>query len=429
MSDTTPTEFDVEIERFADQGRCVAHVEGRVVFVRFALPGEKVRIRLDEPHDREDRFWTGEVTEVLEASDDRVEPAWTLAGPLAWGGGVGGADLVHASLPAQLAWKKAVIDDQMKRMGGIETDVEVVRVAGDDEARGLGWRTRIELVADDEGFASMRQRGSHTRVRLDSMPLATESLAKVADEVGLWKGGFEPGARLRLAVPEPRDGQSVGSNFAFLVDSELRAGSPRLTETVLSNAGESTTYSIRNDSFWQVHRQAPQELVGEVLEAYEQAGTPKTVWDLYSGSGLFTVALAERAGRGGKGIMSIEGAKEAVASASKNLESQGYEKVVVRQGDVSRSLRTVLDRVAHPNFILLDPPRAGAKKNVSQQMAYTHADTIAYVSCDPTSLARDTRTLTDNGYELTSIKAFDIYPMTHHVETLAIFKDVSPRRS
>lgn len=127
--------------------------------------------------------------------------------------------------------------------------------------------------------------------------------------------------------------------------------------------------------------------------------------------------------------MSIEGAKEAVASASKNLESQGYEKVVVRQGDVSRSLRTVLDRVAHPNFILLDPPRAGAKKNVSQQMAYTHADTIAYVSCDPTSLARDTRTLTDNGYELASIKAFDIYPMTHHVETLAIFKDVSPRRS
>ena len=93
---------EVRIERYADQGRCVAHIDGRVVFVRFALPGELVRIELDEPHDRDDRFWTGEVIEVLEASEDRVDPAWSLAGPLAMGGGVGGADLVHVSLPGQL---------------------------------------------------------------------------------------------------------------------------------------------------------------------------------------------------------------------------------------------------------------------------------------------------------------------------------------
>ena len=83
-------ESTIRIERYADQGRCVGHIDGRVVFVRFALPGELVRVVLDEPHDREDRFWTGEVTEVLEASEDRVEPVWPLAGPLAMGGGVGG---------------------------------------------------------------------------------------------------------------------------------------------------------------------------------------------------------------------------------------------------------------------------------------------------------------------------------------------------
>ena len=90
-------ESTIRIERYADQGRCVGHIDGRVVFVRFALPGELVRVALDEPHDREDRFWTGEVVEVLEASEDRTDPIWSLAGPLAMGGGVGGADLVHVS--------------------------------------------------------------------------------------------------------------------------------------------------------------------------------------------------------------------------------------------------------------------------------------------------------------------------------------------
>ena len=93
-------ESTIRIERYADQGRCVGHIDGRVVFVRFALPGELVRVALDEPHDREDRFWTGEVVEVLEASEDRTDPIWSLAGPLAMGGGVGGADLVHVACRA-----------------------------------------------------------------------------------------------------------------------------------------------------------------------------------------------------------------------------------------------------------------------------------------------------------------------------------------
>ena len=98
-------EATIRIERYADQGRCVGHLDGRVVFVRFALPGELVRVVLDEPHDRDDRYWTGEVVEVVEPSEDRVTPPWPLAGPLAMGGGVGGADLVHVSLEGQLRWK------------------------------------------------------------------------------------------------------------------------------------------------------------------------------------------------------------------------------------------------------------------------------------------------------------------------------------
>ena len=110
-------ESTIRIERYADQGRCVGHIDGRVVFVRFALPGELVRVALDEPHDREDRFWTGEVVEVLEASEDRTDPIWSLAGPLAMGGGVGGADLVHVSLAGQLKWKVTSVAEQMARLG------------------------------------------------------------------------------------------------------------------------------------------------------------------------------------------------------------------------------------------------------------------------------------------------------------------------
>lgn len=417
--------YEVTIERFADQGRCVGHVDGRVVFVRFALPGERVRIVLDEPHERDDRFWTGEVVEVLEGSDLRVKPAWTLAGPLAQGGGVGGADLVHVSLPGQLQWKKAVIEDQMQRLGGISTDMDVARVQGDAERGGLGWRTRIEMVADDEGFASMRRRGSHTRVRLDSMPLATQALAKVAEENGIWKGGFEPGAKIRVAVPQPRGKAGVGENFSVSVDSHVRAGSERLVEVVpgagRGNAAQS--YEIEESGFWQVHREAPATLVAEVLRVIDRfGGDPKVVWDLYSGSGLFTLAMGNHFNRGGRGLFSIEGAPHAVHSARLNLTANGLEAAVTKHGDVSRTLRSVPPRYSHPDVVVLDPPRAGAKKTVCVQIARTHAPLVVYVACDPTSLARDTKTLLANGYELVSIKAFDIYPMTHHVETVAAFR-------
>ena len=230
---------EVRIERYADQGRCVAHIDGRVVFVRFALPDELVRVELDEPHDRDDRFWTGEVVEVLEPSEDRITPAWPLAGPLAMGGGVGGADLVHVSLPGQLKWKAITVSEQMSRLGHIDVAVPIERMPGDKAAGGLNWRTRIEMIADDNGMPSMRRRGTHNRVAIDTMPLATRTLLDVAKREHVWEGGFEPGSQIRLSVPEPRgeivDTAAADDNYAVLVDGELRAGSQLLTEQVTIN--------------------------------------------------------------------------------------------------------------------------------------------------------------------------------------------------
>ncbi|OZG55570.1 RNA methyltransferase [Bifidobacterium tissieri] len=421
----------VRIERYADQGRCVAHIDGRVVFVRFALPGELVDIRLDEPHDRDDRFWTGEVVEVIEPSADRVDPVWPLAGPLAWGGGVGGADMVHVSIPGQLRWKSSTIGEQMRRLGHVDVEVPVVGVSDDVDRNGLGWRTRIEMIADDEGRPSMRRRESHIRVPLDAMPLATDALNAVADRQRVWEGGFVPGSQIRLAVPEPRNASSddadipaaVGDNYALLVDGKLKSGSQTLTETVRLNDGHEFTYTVDAGGFWQVHRQAPIALANEVIDLVRErldGAESAVLWDLYSGSGLFTLPLAAATAERTQ-VLSIEGAKTAVKSAQRNLRAAGLDNVDSRAGDVSKTLRNIPKNLALPDVVVLDPPRAGAKRRVCEQIADSGTRSVIYVACDPTSLARDTATLTDLGYDLAHIQGFDIYPNTHHVETVALF--------
>ena len=419
----TETRVRLRIERYADQGRCVSHLEdGRVVFVRFALPGELVEVLLDEPHGRTDRFATGEVTQVLEANPDRREPVWPLAGPLTWGGGLGGADLVHVSLPGQLAWKADLIGQQMARLGGVNVQVPVARVPGDEELGGLHWRTRIELVADDQGRPSMRRRGSHDRLPIQTMPLATQELLKLAEGLGIWEGGLPAGARIRLAVPQPRDGGPVSDNYALLVNGRLRQGSRLLTERLEDGAGPD--YQVRADGFWQVHRQAPVVLTKAVLNQAERTldGVAEPViWDLYCGSGLFTLPLAALAD-GQARLLAVEGSAGAIASAKNNVKRAGLDRVALRRGDVAKVLAGGPPKgLGHPDLILLDPPRAGAKAAVCRLLAASGTGTIIYVACDPTSLARDTATLISLGYSPKRLEAFDIYPMTHHVETLAVF--------
>lgn len=440
----------MRIERYADQGRCVAHLDGRVVFVRFALPGELVEVRMDEPMRAKASFWTGEVVRVIEASPDRVEPAWKLAGPLADGGGVGGADLIHVSLPGQLRWKASVIANQFQRLAHMDIaadDVEVVRIDGDEALNGLHWRTRIDMVADDLGRTSMRKRESHERIAIDTMPLATRAVLAVANSLDLWNRKFEPNAQIRLAVPEPRVDdvqlcsdadllEAIGNNYALLVNGELVSGSALLREQVRvkdplqANGLRTYTYEVDANGFWQIHRLAPEHLVDYVLSCVRTAldGRVKNVvlWDLYSGSGLFTLPLATMFGADVR-VLSVEGSPVAVRQAHRNIGRLGLSKkrVEALQGDVAKTLAHSVDgALAHPDVVVLDPPRAGAKAQVCKQIAAFGARHVVYVACDPTSLARDTGTLLGLGYRLVSLRAFDIYANTHHTESVAEFAKI-----
>ena len=457
----------MRIERYADQGRCVGHLDGRVVFVRFALPGELVVVRMDEPMRAKAHFFTGEVVEVLEPSADRVEPQWKLAGPLAQGGGVGGADLIHVSLPGQIRWKASVIANQFQRLAHMDvsaSDITVERMPGDEELNGFNWRTRMELVADDEGRLSMRKRESHDRIAVDTMPLASRAVLAVADSLDLWNRKFEPNSQIRLAVPEPRvDGlefgvygdkaallDAIGENYALIVNDELVAGSALLRERVrVVAAGDSSRirtfdYDVDARGFWQIHRAAPEHLVNYVLGLVRSAlggSTKNTVlWDLYSGSGLFTIPLATLANVGGDvdgsaepaRVLSIEGAPIAVKNARRNIGRSGLSKDVVEalQGDVAQTLESqifkaskssnIVRRFAHPDVVVLDPPRAGAKAQVCKQIAKSGVRSVVYIACDPTSLARDVGTFRELGYSVQSLRAFDLYPETHHTESVAI---------
>lgn len=457
----------MRIERYADQGRCVGHLDGRVVFVRFALPGELVVVRMDEPMRAKAHFFTGEVVEVLEPSADRVEPQWKLAGPLAQGGGVGGADLIHVSLPGQIRWKASVIANQFQRLAHMDvsaSDITVERMPGDEELNGFNWRTRMELVADDEGRLSMRKRESHDRIAVDTMPLASRAVLAVADSLDLWNRKFEPNSQIRLAVPEPRvDGlefgvygdkaallDAIGENYALIVNDELIAGSALLRERVRvavdgdSSRARTFDYDVDARGFWQIHRTAPEHLVNYVLGLVRSAlggRTKNTVlWDLYSGSGLFTIPLATLANVGGDvdgsaepaRVLSIEGAPIAVKNARRNIGRAGLSKDVVEalQGDVAQTLESqifkasksskIVRRFAHPDVVVLDPPRAGAKAQVCKQIAKSGVRSVVYIACDPTSLARDVGTFSELGYSVQSLRAFDLYPETHHVESVVL---------
>lgn len=394
----------------AHGGHCVARLDGRVVFVRHALPGERVRARLTETGDGR-KFWRADAVEVLEASADRVPSAWPAAGP----GGVGGGELAHVALPAQRAWKRSVLEEQLRRLAHDERPVPVEAAPGDDERGGLAWRTRIDLVADPAGRAGMHRHRSHDVVPLTDMPLASEAVAAL----GLFGRRWPAGSRIEAVVPAGADDGVV------LVDGapwDLSRGRPdprpnaRTTvhEHVTTPAGD-WTYRVSAAGFWQVHREAPGVLVDAVLRAVGDLAGAR-VLDLYSGAGLFTLPLADAVGEDGA-VLAVEGDDRAVRDARRLVHDRPQ--VTLHAGDVARVLGS---GVGGADVVVLDPPRTGAGRRVVETVAGLAPRRIVYVACDPAALSRDVAWFAGEGYGLDTVTGYDLFPMTHHVEAVAVLR-------
>lgn len=400
-----PDDAVLSVGPVAHGGHCVARHEERVVFVRHTLPGETVRVRFTEAAPSAS-YWRADAVEVLRASPDRVTSAWPAAGP----GGVGGGELSHVALPAQREWKAQVVAEQLRRLAGDARAVQVEPAPG--ESDGLGWRTRIELVADRRGAAGMLGHRSHEVHPLASMPLAVPELA-VLD---LFGRRWAPGARLTAVAP------SGGDAPLLLVDglpwtggaADRRPNARTSVRETAVVAGRRYTWRVAGGGFWQVHRAAPTVLAQAVVDAVgERPGA--TVLDLYAGAGLFSLPLADLVGPSGR-VVAVEGDEVAMRDARRNAHD--HRQVELHRGGVLEVLRA--DVAGRADVVVLDPPRVGAGRQVVEQVAARRPERVVYVACDPAALSRDVSTFAAVGYAMTGLRALDLFPMTHHVECVAV---------
>ncbi|MFF5425585.1 MULTISPECIES: class I SAM-dependent RNA methyltransferase [unclassified Streptomyces] len=430
-------EYEVEVGPVAHGGHCIARTEeGRVLFVRHTLPGEKVRVRVTEG-DETSRFLRADAVEILEASKDRVEAPCPFAGP----GKCGGCDWQHAKPGAQRRLKGEVIAEQLERLAGLTPeeagwDGTVMPAEGDKLPPGEvpQWRTRVQYAVDAEGHAGLRKHRSHDVQVIDHCMIAAEGVSELGIEARTWEGMASieaiaaSGSGDRQVILTPRPGARLPLVELDKPVSVMRIGErDKAVHRVHGRAfvrerADDRTYRVGDGGFWQVHPKAAQTLVLAVMQGL-MPRKGETALDLYCGVGLFAGALADRVGDKGA-ILGIESGKRAVEDARHNLAD--YPRVRIEQGKVEAVLpRTGITDV---DLIVLDPPRAGAGRSTVHHLATLGARRIAYVACDPAALARDLAYFADNGYRVRTLRAFDLFPMTHHVECVAILEPAAKGR-
>lgn len=394
------SEAVVRVERPATGGGVGRLEDGRVVFVRHSLPGELVRVSITE---NTSKFSRGDAVEVLEASAERVAPPCEYARP----GACGGCDLQHASVSAQASWKLSLVREHLRRIAGIEPELEFSPIPGDAK----GSRTRLRCAVDEDGQLCLRGARSHELIAISSCWIADSAFAPAfetswvgAEEVELRAlGGGEPFAVVR------RD-----THRGSMIELCSLRGEPLEPSTQSRVLVDGHYFSVSPRSFWQAHRAAPHVLLDAVLE-FADASEGDHVVDLFSGVGLFAVPLAKAVGSRGR-VTAVESSPYAVRDARQN--GDGLRQLKVREWAVSP--RAINDSVAKDDIVVLDPPRSGLARGVPEALVRRAPRRIVYVSCDPATFARDLKALQSGGFSLARLKVFDLFPMTEHVELVGL---------
>jgi tRNA/tmRNA/rRNA uracil-C5-methylase (TrmA/RlmC/RlmD family) len=345
---------------------------------------------------------------VLEASPDRRPHVWPEADVARDPADrPGGADYGHIALEAQRRLKAGVLRDALKRMARVDVDVTVETLPGD--AEGTGWRTRERLHVAADGTVGPYAARSHRVIPVADLPLAVAAVRELAP-----LGSGMPGAE-QVQVLAP----SGGGDARLIVD--------RQAPTVIREVVGEREFRVDDSGFWQVHAAAPAALTAAVQEAIDgDLFDPKAAnLDLYGGVGLLAAAVGDRVGRGLR-ITSVESDARATEHAAENLADWIGAAVVTAR--VEHWVRGLADASAAERArlaaatVLLDPPRSGAGAAVLAALTAVRPAQIVYVACDPVALARDVAILAESGYELTQLRALDLFPNTHHVEAIGVFR-------
>ncbi|MFI6942484.1 class I SAM-dependent RNA methyltransferase [Streptomyces sp. NPDC050418] len=431
-------EYEVEVGPVAHGGHCIARTsEGQVLFVRHALPGERVVARVTEGEEGA-RFLRADAVTILDPSKDRIEAPCPFAGP----GRCGGCDWQHAKPGAQRRLKGEVIAEQLQRLAGLTPeeagwDGTVMPADGDKLPAGEvpAWRTRVQYAVDPAtGKAGLRRHRSHEVEVVDHCMIAAPGVSELGIEKRTWEGMASieaiaaSGSQDRQVILTPRPGMRLPIVELDKPVSVLRIGEKDGAvhrvhgRDFVRERSDDRTYRVGNGGFWQVHPQAADTLMRAVMQGLLPRKGDMAL-DLYCGVGLFAGAIADRVGDKGA-VLGIESGKRAVEDARHNLAS--FDRVRIEQGKVESVLpRTGISEV---DLIVLDPPRAGAGRETVRHLSALGARRIAYVACDPAALARDLGYFREGGYKVRMLRAFDLFPMTHHVECVAILEPAEKGR-
>lgn len=404
---SSPALLDLDITGIAHGGTFIARHEGRVVFVSDAIPGERVRARLSEDSTGESKsFWRAETVEVLEASPHRRPHIWSEADvSRAPENRPGGADLGHIDLEHQRVLKRQVLTEALDRFAG--SGLEAPEIEAVESGDGTGWRTRVTLHVDGEGNVGPYAARSHRVIPVGSHPLARPAIEKAA--LALASG--EPGS---VDLVEPGDG-SVRVIRRDRLDERPARGQGRrpAPEVVYEQVGD-RRFQVDAGGFWQVHSRAASVLDGAVYGILDGHVDPaKRHLDLYGGVGLFAASLADL---GGTDIVTVESSRRATEHARRNLAPLEVTAVTAR---VDRYLAGA-SAGASVGAVVLDPPRAGAGRAVVDALHALAPEAIAYVACDPVALARDLGTFRAHGWNVKTLRGFDLFPHSHHFEVVAL---------
>jgi tRNA/tmRNA/rRNA uracil-C5-methylase (TrmA/RlmC/RlmD family) len=394
-------EIEVDVGPVAHGGHCVARHEGRVVFVRHTLPGERVRALVTEDNGRS--YCRADAVAVLAPSPDRVPAPCAHAGP----GRCGGCDWQHVSGPAQRALKAAVVREQLARLAGLpDVPVEVAELPGGL----LGWRTRVRYAVGPDGRPGLHRHRSDALEPVQVCPLGTDAVTATGAAERSWPGA----GALRVTA-------SSGGDRAILVDPAAPGPAPALIGPAeLTERAAGRDWRVSAAGFWQVHPAAADTLADCVLRMLEPR-PGETALDLYAGAGLFAGVLADRVGPHGR-VIAVEADPLAAADAVANLAGTPW--ATVRPVRVTAGLLGGLG--VRPDVVVLDPPRTGAGPDLIAAILAATPRAVAYVACDPAALARDLKAAATAGYRLAALRAFDLFPMTHHVECVALLTPALP---
>jgi 23S rRNA (uracil1939-C5)-methyltransferase len=377
--------MQVEVERILPGGMGLAHANGKTVFVSLAAPGDRVRVRVER---EQGNVLFASIEEILAPSPLRTEP------PCPYFGRCGGCDFQQLTYEAQLAAKAEIIRDCLHRIARLENLPEIVVTPSPNN-----WRYRMRAmwqIDQDEQTIGYYERGSRRVCDVvDCAVLQPELQAKLEAVRATEWNQFPPGLK-HLDVVAGENGVSFAPAFAEFETLPLS----------LTVRGE--VYHYNAEAFFQINP----SLLGPLIEFALAGASGESALDLYSGVGLFTLPLARHFNH----VLGVEANPMATRFARRNVQDARLSNARVITATVSDWFRS--GAAAAADFVLLDPPRAGAETAVIRGILDLRPSAISYVSCDPATLARDLKKLLAGGYRIEALLGFDLFPQTHHVETV-----------